>query len=75
MIAVYIKPTNASVFLLDVLARKIFRCKSGNVFGAHFEEKITFPNSCIKILVCSQKVGFLIICGKNLTDACIGYFF
>ena len=31
---------------------------------------VTAFNTCT-----SQKVVFLIICGKNLTDACIGHFF
>ena len=39
----------------------------------HFEEKVTLSEfiGC----VFSQKVLFLIICGKNLTDECIGNFF
>ena len=38
--------------------------------------KSNFVKMCtLKIFVFSQKVLFLIIFGKNLTDACIGYFF
>ena len=40
------------------------------------EEKVTLLKRVhLKILVFEKKVLFLIICGKNLTDACIGYIF
>ena len=39
------------------------------------EEKVTVKTCTLKNLCFRKKVLFLIICGKNLTDACIGYTF
>ena len=58
-----------------ILVRKIFQMQIWNMFSTHFKEKATLLKFMHRILVCSQKVVFLIICFRNLTDACIGYIF
>ena len=44
------------------------------MFCTHFEEKVILLKFVHYELVFPLKVFFLIICGRNLTDECIGIF-